>query len=312
MGQSPMSHVNQHYVPEFLLREWAAQDKKLTHFSRRFDGAMIEGRCGPKGAGYKEHLYSLHVPNAKKDTQLERNFFGPLVDDPAAPVHKRLLAGDVESLTDQEVSAWSRFLVAQIVRVPSMVSYFLEAGRAMMLSDVDDALTPAEIAAELNGRSLREYLETDGAWRLDNASTRALQVIIETPQLNEVFHHAIWATIEFAGAKSTLLIGDRPLIYEGQMADDFLFLLPISPATIFVAARSRETIENLSSADEGEVLLSLNKATVSLADQYVYSVDGAQRELIDAHLRKSDDPDVRHVVASLRARLKQRATDGDQ
>ncbi|CAJ4802881.1 Uncharacterised protein [Burkholderia pseudomallei] len=305
MGQP---HVKQHYIPDFLLKQWVNAQGKLTHFSRRTDGKVFSGRRSSRGAGYEEHLYSLEDGSGAKDTHLERDFFARLVDDPAAPVHAKLLGGKINELSETECAAWSRFLVAQMVRVPSMVRYVRVAGRQLMLSDVDAIELPKEIQLQTGGLTLREYLESEGAWRLDNASTRTLLTIIESRKLNDVFLRAYWATCEARSCKWNFVIGDRPLLYEGQMTDDFLFSLPLSPTMLFFATNQPQTINTIATSGEREFVSTINKDSTSKADIYVYATDSHQLPLIEKYLRQQNEPDSEHLVASLMERLHARGS----
>jgi len=133
MGQT---HRNHHFVPRFLLEKWTGADKKLTYFNWRPDGVLHTGRCGPRGVGAEEHLYSQRRESGEMDPKIEVDVFGKIVDTPGSLVLEKLLDDQLNRLTAEERRSWGRFLVAQMIRVPSMVQHVRNMGRQLMLRDI--------------------------------------------------------------------------------------------------------------------------------------------------------------------------------
>ncbi|WP_016832116.1 DUF4238 domain-containing protein [Herbaspirillum lusitanum] len=300
MGQS---HKKHHYVPRFLLQEWAGEDKKLTYFTWLQNGILHEDRCGPRGVAAKEHLYSQQSASGEMNPEIEEQVFTRIIDTPSAPVHQRLLAGHLENLTINEEKTWSNFLVAQMIRVPSMVQYVLDRGRQLMLRDIDGIEVPEHLKESLGELTLQEYLESDGAYLLDNALLRELQTIIESPTLNNVFLGAKWATYDVSDSNLDLVIGDRPLLLEGNMSEQYLFMLPLSPTLAFVATNEARVIDNIAAVSSREVVMTFNKEATQVADTYVYATGSKQKRMVTKYLRKPDAPDNQHVVSGLRDAL---------
>ncbi|NTX19420.1 DUF4238 domain-containing protein [Burkholderia cepacia] len=297
------SHRNHHFVPRFLLEEWAGADRKLTYFNWRRGGELHVGRCGPRGVGAEEHLYSQRQASGEMDPEIEVDVFGKIVDTPGSLVHKKLLAGELNRLTTQEEKAWSNFLVAQMIRVPSMVQYLRDRGRQLLLRDIEGIEPPDDIKEQLGQLTLQQYLESDGAWLLDNASLRALQVIIESQTLNSVFLGATWAVCDVSDSNLNLVIGDRPLLQEGKMSEQYLFMLPLSPTIAFVASNQVHAVQNLSAEKSRNVVMTFNKEATQVADTHVYATGREQESMIARYLRKATAPDDRHVVSGLREAL---------
>lgn len=297
------SHSNHHFIPKFLLKEWTGTDRKLTYFYWRPDGILHDGRCGPGGVGAEEHLYSQRRESGELDPEIEVDVFSKIVDDPSAPVHQQLLAGRLGELTDTEKKAWSNFLVAQMIRVPSMVQYLLDKGRQLMLRDIEGIEPPDEIKGQLGDLTLQQYLESDGSRLLDNASLRALRLIIESGTLNSVFLDSMWAVRDVSKSNLDLVIGDRPLLQEGRMNEQYLFMLPLSPAVAFIVTNESQVAQNLSAETARNVVMTFNKEATQVADTHVYATNGRQRPMIDRYLRKPVAPDDRHVVSGLREAL---------
>ncbi len=297
------SHRNHHFVPKFLLKEWTGPDRKLTYFYWRPDDVLHVGRCGPGGVGAEEHLYSQRRTSGDMDPIIEIDVFSKIVDGPSAPVHQKLLAGQLNQLTDAEKKTWSNFLVAQMIRVPSMVQYLLDKGRQLMLQDIEGIEPPDEIKGQLGELTLQQYLESDGSRLLDNAALRALQVIIESQTLNSVFLDAMWAICDVSKSNLDLVIGDRPLLQEGRMNEQYLFMLPLSPTTAFIATNESHVVLNLSAERVRNVVMTFNKEATHVADTHVYATNERQKSMIARYLRKPIAPDDRHIVSGLREAL---------
>ncbi|NLA20829.1 DUF4238 domain-containing protein [Burkholderia cepacia] len=121
------SHRNHHFVPRFLLEEWAGADRKLTYFNWRRDGELHVGRWASRRRRRRAPVFTA-ASIGEMDPEIEVDVFGKIVDTPGSLVHKKLLAGELNRLTTQEEKAWSNFLVAQMIRVPSMVQYLRDRG----------------------------------------------------------------------------------------------------------------------------------------------------------------------------------------
>ncbi|SDA53974.1 Protein of unknown function [Janthinobacterium sp. 344] len=299
------SHRNHHFVPQFLLKNWTGADNKLTYFNWRPDGVLHNDRCGTRGTGAKEHLYSLRQPSGDMNTEIEVDVFGKVVDVPGSNVHRRLLDGKLNELTADERKAWSNFLVAQMIRVPSMIQFFIDRGRQLMLRDIEGIEPPEYIGIPLESQeqSLQEYLQSDGAWLLDNESLCALRTIIESRVLNSVFLDATWAVCNVSNANLDLVIGDRPLLHEGRMSEQYLFMLPLSPTIGFVATNALHVSQNLAAEKARDLVTTFNKEATQVADTHIYATNRRHEPMIVRYLRKPTAPDDRHVVSGLRAAL---------
>lgn len=111
-----------HHTPRSYLARWAPpadKDGRLWYYRREY-GKLIEGRIGPKGTGYEEHLYTAR-PTTKFETrredQIETDVMSPL-DDGAAKVLENLTASRPLKLETDERRAWARFLNSLLERHP--------------------------------------------------------------------------------------------------------------------------------------------------------------------------------------------------
>ena len=133
------THAEHHFVPRFLLEQWhTPPDTRLSSF--RWAGTnLVSHRYKAKSVAKERHLYSLSRSSGEPDFQLEKNFWGPQVDDPAAVVHAKLLREGLDALGREDRIIWARFLVGLMLRTPGMVSRIRERGRQVLSAGLDDA-----------------------------------------------------------------------------------------------------------------------------------------------------------------------------
>jgi hypothetical protein len=118
---SMADHVNQHFVPRFLLARWeSSPDQKLTSY--RWEGErLIVDRYKAKSVGKEAHLYSLARSQPEPEVQIERELMGPHIDDPAAVVLARMLDGGIQHLEREQRLAWSPFVLSMMFRNPRSI-----------------------------------------------------------------------------------------------------------------------------------------------------------------------------------------------
>jgi hypothetical protein len=274
------THVNHHYVPDFLLRAWHAQPQnKLVQYSWVRRGLDIRSRSA-KAVAKQAHLYSSTSTSGEKDVKIEKEYFGPEIDDKAAPVMRKLIEGGREALDDAQSEAWAKFLIAQMVRVPSMIASF------SAFAQQEFSKGAQEIASRPGRASFIEYAQMHEPHAGANAAVEMLETVIGSGKLNGAILNASWQIFKLDNAKFDLLIGDNPLIRMGPMASNFLVALPLGPRVLYVAASDPGTLTNIENATQTEVVSTLNKDSVSTARKYVYARDTSQTVVVKKHLRK--------------------------
>ena len=279
-----MANAEHHFVPAFLLREWqSGQDAKLSSF-RWNRGAVVVNRFKAKSVAKRRHLYSTGVAEGRPVNLVETEFMTPQVDEPAAAVHKELLAGRLPELSAAQRRDWARFFVSQLVRVPAMVAHVRLRGREILLRGDEpvaaDMLQPGERPVPLS-----EWLARNTPGLFDDLGIETLPHIITSQVLNDVFLEATWGVHAIKHTWFDFVIGDQPLVYEGQMKSNFLFALPLSPRVLFTAFSDPETGMNLKNASRQKLVVTFNRSQVGQASTYVYACSDAQRRLIERHLR---------------------------
>lgn len=278
-----------HYVPRFLLEQWQTPpDNKLSHFERTY-GQFIHNRYKAKSVAKTEHLYSIEkLRDMAPNVGIEEKFFGPIVDDPASVAHKLILKLGVRALNDENKYSWSRFLVSLLLRTPLMVEEIRERGRKVLTKGLSEE--PEEylgIRGDTPEETLYEWVVKNMPHVLEDLGVMSLSELVQSKLLNGAVLKSTWAVRTFNDPRFDLLIGDNPLIYVGTFDTSFLLALPISPIHIFLAFNNPQTLDNLASRDEKNLIREANISSVSQANRYVYATNEKQRSFIDKYLRRN-------------------------
>lgn len=100
--------IDHHYLPVFYLSEWAGTDRHVCRISRPYGTELRAKRVSPRGTAFEERLYG----------NIETSFMSRL-DSEAAKALKLLKQGlSEQDWTSRPQSAWSRFLLTQLLRAP--------------------------------------------------------------------------------------------------------------------------------------------------------------------------------------------------
>lgn len=284
-----MSHQKHHYVPAFLLEQWHAEDtRKLVSF-RWAHGTLRSHPYTAQHVAKADHLYSMMRSAHQPNVSAERDFLGPHVDDPAAKVHKKILAKGVRSLDLQDRAVWSRFLVAQLLRIPRMVEHMRGRGREILRRQLQEAPDEYEAArGDAAEESLYEWALKNSPDIFDDLAIQTLPSLVQSEVLNGVFlgQGVSWATRQLHGSVHELLIGDSPLVVVGTFTTSYLACLPLGPRMAFFAFNNPSTWEGAMARSESDVTRDINWSTVQQADTYVYARTVAQFGFIERHLKK--------------------------
>ncbi|NBD20881.1 DUF4238 domain-containing protein [Aquabacterium fontiphilum] len=283
-----MTHKRHHYVPVFLLRGWAGPDGAGIRFCWRNGGVKAE-ECSPRSVCFQEHLYSVRSSAGEMDASIERDFWGPSVDDPAALVHAKMLTEGVCPLTAHEREVWSRFLVAQLLRVPRAVSYIRARGvdilKGVSASDGGHRPLPDGEVEELGPWGLT-WAEMLNPLSPEDLGVLTLPSLVYSDVLNAPCLAARWEVRDLSRSPVRLVLGDVPLFYAGRLDRDFLLVLPLGPHSVFCAYSSPATQERLARVTDHGLVKLINRQTCEQAALWVYGADSSLRPLVERRLRR--------------------------
>jgi hypothetical protein len=277
------AQLKHHYVPQFALRYWAESDGKVPYYVRR-NGRVVSDRLTPEYTAFEPNLYAFtNVPEQNRHA-LEREFFAKLESD-AAPIYEKIERRDAD-LSQRERQVWSIVLMAANARVSEKVAL------AKQITDkhVRRALAerPEEYLAvkgEAVEATLLEWVENNVSGIENLGLIQMVKFLVNADRIRE-FLELEWIVHGLSHANVELLLPDRPLWISKRPADpDFIAMMPLSPRSVFIAARDKRVIRRTIDARPNELVRRINESAISNAWERVYG--RATVDFVDRCLRQS-------------------------
>lgn len=286
-----------HFIPAFLLKQWADANQEFwRYFRRKGEGGVEVIDCKPATPGsvcYRPGLYKTEGLPPEHAQQVETLFMTPL-DTKAAEVHALLLDGGVGALSDAQRCQWAGIYWSLSFRTPREVAGLRDAVAALLEPAVGKAVlgldepidfppgTADQLAMELLMRSI-DHEERGGAlieleWD-----------VIDIP--NREFFISDWPIDEFDG---TARLG----------RDAWWTSMPIAPRKLFVAAPSRTVIAALRRMPERGLVIRQNQASVRQAGEFVGATNRHAEQFIKANFGQRERPS---LTANIGDRFRARA-----
>lgn len=256
-----------HFVPQFLLRQWAVSGKFVAyHFEPSAGGRVIENTKAivASACQIKDLNTFFGVPASQRDFP-ETQFFTPRVDTPAAAALDTMLGKGVSALTAEQRIDWARLLVSFAVRTP-------ETLREMGPSETAKAFDIVEAAAKGapdDERKVSAIIRANiGTFRRNFPLHAAMELSTDPEKLATVDAMTWWIC---RWPRPSILIGDRPLLTSprarypcGIPLDDpgCLIVLPIARNAVFFASANRRTRDKTRRMALGKIARIVNEETV--------------------------------------------------
>jgi hypothetical protein len=277
-----------HYVPQFLLRQWASGGQLLAYRWIEAAGKLVDSRVSVASACQIDDLHAFFGAPAGEREAPEREYFTPKVDTPASAALEIIVSGGVTGLSPPQRAAWARFLVAFGVRTPETLRVMgpTEWQKAMALAQTRGPRASAEVEAffakwlETNSRALERNKPLEIAMDLSSDPAK----IVPVAQME-------WWVRPFG--KNALLIGDRPLLSSPPMRypcgiplkdPNGLVVLPIAPHLAFFATPNPKTIAKVNGMPLDSVARIINEETTWQAKEYVFAADASLAAFIAPRL----------------------------
>jgi hypothetical protein len=257
--------ADHHYIPQFYLKQWTSGQSRLYEYSRPRD--IVKARqTSPKGTGYIPGLYNITGAAPDKIDLLEQNFFRN-IDQNANDVMTIFLSGHNASLTDEQRTHWSTFMISLDRRHPEELPQIHARARLI----IDDNVSSAGF----------EIKDPDVLARTETAVSLSIQSAILIPESTRFLNSLTWQVGHLPHGNSKLLTCDRPFLRIPGC-----FALPLSPHLLFVAADSELVFQWINNRADNHTLADfINDIVVRQAALYVYACDNNQSEFIEKRLR---------------------------
>lgn len=275
--------VKHHYVPQFYLSRWCNDEGKVPFFMRQKDGAILESKVIPKATAFENNLYSYEkVP--LENRQAVEKFFGTIIESQAAPVLNKLLAGDIEKLTDDERQSWARFLTASRLRVPEWINDIKKsASEELVRSLIEDHEGFVDAGGD-SSDTLTAWVERNMVGLIDNFGLMILPEVICDPSHISFFCGMHWWVEDLSQASVSLLTSDRPLWISTDLKKPTgLLALPLSPTHVFFSATNKQLQLALQKGGASKMARRCNTSIVQQAARFVYGC--AKANFVNRYLR---------------------------
>lgn len=185
--------IRHHFVPVFYLSNWCESDGMVPFSMREDDGSILQRRVSPTATAFENRLYSYEKVPEKQRQAVEKQFFAAEVDDKAAPVMQKIVAGEIGNLSPEERTDWTRFLIAARLRVPEIVHDLKKSAseelRRSLTEDHEDYLA---VKGEVAAPTLLEWTDQTFVGLIDNFGMMILPDIIKDPKHTEIIGGMCW------------------------------------------------------------------------------------------------------------------------
>ncbi len=283
-----------HYIPKFYLKQWAITDRQLCEF--RQSHKMVRGRVTkivrhrmtyPDGTGYVRGLYTFDGLPPEAADFLETKFFMQ-ADTHASDALDQLLAHKVD-LIEPYKSAWSRFIMTLVYRNPEAIARLRHIVLNGLPTELEEYRTLWERTQSNPGSLDFDAYKSEFADRNRQQVTLILlRTVMDSQQVGGLISSMRWAVLTFKQARYSLLTSDRPYaMTNGIGKEDGHIVLPISPTTIFIAARNQRTMQQiLALCNDENVRMDekLNDLIAKQSHRYVYATNAAQLGFVSTRL----------------------------
>lgn len=278
-----------HYVPQFLLAQWAINDGKLWRFLRPIPSKVVAKLVAPAEIGYEKHLYATPGLPPERAQQVEQLFLSPL-DAQAAEAHQLLLAGNAHRMPQKQRSAWSRFIMSQWFRTPDGLRHFKEA-MGLVLAARDEPLNAryAELKQEGYPDSLEDAIAMLGPEFADQAAMDLFRRMSDDPRNGLRLNNMRWLVVETTKERE-FLISDAALQQSqaGIFSPQGFMTMPIAPRKLFVAVSEDSVAKAIDGLPRRELVARNNRAVVKRASIFVGATDRSQEPFITATLGEEE------------------------
>lgn len=254
---------NDHYIPQFYLRRWCSDDGRLCRYSKPYD-RIVPKRVSPKQTGRKQGLYG----------ESETRFMKPL--DTLASQALIMLEEDSTRISREPKyrSAWSRFLMSLMMRMPDHIEELKSSLKKEWLkSSPDLEKRYAQFRGTTDPTTLSEYLASVGM-ATDEWMMSVAENLMNHAHIGELLNNMRWITRRIDSEVGEFITSDRPLLMVGGLGEfDSCIMLPIGPKLLFAAVHNQETQDRIERRNPDEQVKAINEFVAGRAQEFVYSVD---------------------------------------
>lgn len=285
-----------HFVPKFLLANWARADKKIVVYRKLPTGKVVHDHVAAKGAGYEDHLYSF--PKLGDATVVETKLLGPLDDHAAKLVAKMIQTGGQE-LEEPEMIWWSHFLVSMMLRNPESTKSLKQTAAAVWKASGPQTQEQYEKhKGPADPPTLEAWLAAE-----DPAADQILGVkLFNGLALNDNIAAFIrsmnWTVLTFTNTPQKLITSDRAIFSSnGLKKENGQIILPLGPDHLFCAFNDKGFLAKVQQEEAGLLLDLTRKLMAVRAQRFIYANSTKEHDFVDKWLGYEKVPSMGEALA---------------
>ncbi len=286
-----------HFVPKFLLQNWATADEKIVVYRRLPSGKVVHDRVAAKGAGYEEHLYTF-PKLGKNATVVETKLWGPQ-DDGASKLVAKMIAGGGGDLAEEETLAWSRFLLGMLLRNPESTKTLKEVAQAVWSSS--GPKTQAQYEAHKgpgDPDTLEEWLAADDPAGGEVLGVKLFNALSLNDKICAFIREMSWNILSFHNLPGKLITSDRAIFASnGWSKPTGQIILPLGPNHVFCAFNDQSFLAQLQQEDAAYLHDLVRKLMAVRARRYIYAATGKEHDFVEKWLGYEQIPSLGESLA---------------
>jgi hypothetical protein len=238
--------------------------------------------------GYQPFLYTMEgLPDDQKQT-IEKDYMAPKVDDPAAKALRVLLGTDISALTEALRGAWTRFMIASLLRRPAGVAEIGETFKSTLRQNLFADSSYESDKKEGDPPTRFEWMQKHHPHLIDDAAKEMVVRAIESDGIGNIIINMRWSTLDMSASRHELLTGDMPhLRYYGLKDPRCTILFPLTPTKLFIATHDRKAEHNINRRNKTEVVMSVNDEVARIAERFVYGRTASHRRFVANRLGRT-------------------------
>ena len=270
-----------HYIPRFYLREWTGPDAQLERYTKPIASKLEIKRVSTKAVGWWDDLYRAPENDPHKDQFLELGFFQNL-DDRTARVLRKLNQTPIPTLSAEEISIWSTFLMSLMHRTPEGLAAYKESAARIYDETVPELRSRyAELREPDDPETVEEYEASLTDQDRERALMRNLVGAIANAKIGSFLNRLHWMALDRPDGFPDYLLSDDPLARtNGLKKPDGHIAIPVSPTRLAIGVYEEDFLAELRRMKPAELIASMNRSTVEGARHFVVAPDRRQTRFI--------------------------------
>jgi hypothetical protein len=255
-----------HYVPRFLLNQWATNGRFVAYFFEPASGRVVENtKATVASACQIPDLNTFFGVHASRRDLPETKFFTPVVDTPAAAALQVMLAKGIGALSPKQRMDWARLLVSFAVRTPETLQ---KMGPQETINAFDLVKAIAKGPPEEEAKVTALIQANMQIFKRNFPRNIAMELSTDPRKLYTVNGMTWWIR---RWSRPTILIGDRPVLTFPRMQypcgiplnnPRCLIALPIAPNAVFFASADPKTRSKGRRMTPSRLAVTVNEETI--------------------------------------------------